>query len=496
VNTVKDLRQTLSEEVRRLQAPPGLETRVLQQALRSSAADVPAHRAGRQGAVRSFLSEPVAAPRLMGLVAVLLAAAIVISLVFAAQALHQTRSVPVKHAPIHGVATSKPIPVNPPTAMGCPPQAEPSDQCTTTALTLVSPNVIWAIVDSLAARPGETQGPSNIYRTDDGGQHWQAQASWDNPAACCPAEHMTVSPDGREALFVTPWGPLGSSVFHTADAGAHWTSYGIPATTQPTGLQTYFLNPREGWLVSKDPGSSADDLFHTTDSGANWFLLARVAAATNFDILHGQLVFQRSLGGWFVPDYSGIPLIARTVFRTVDGGLTWRPITLGALSVATRENKPGQYLPIHAAILDIKFFNDRQGVIELRNVDIPDPTYVYTTSDAGTTWSAPELIPSAVAIDFIDTKHWFDARWTTDAGLTQGILSRTDDGGRSWQGISSVLNGVALYGPAFHSIEFSDLSYGLAWVGCPAIAIGTVDGGAHWEPLHLPVKQQANGSCV
>jgi photosystem II stability/assembly factor-like uncharacterized protein len=509
VNTVEDLRQALSDEVRRLQPPAGLEARVLQQAVRGSGVVDLTPRAGRGGAFRSWEAKSVEAPRPMALVAVLLAVAIVVSLLFAAQALHQTRPVPVKRAPIHGVATSKPIPVNPPTSVGCPAHAQPSDQCTITALTFVSPNVIWATVESVAPRPGETPGPLNIYRTDDGGQHWRGQASWDNPGSSPAssmsdsswgtAEPMTVSSDGREALFVTPWGSLGSSVFHTNDAGAPWASFGFPLSAQPTqlcrnnvcdqgegpGLQTYFLNPREGWLVSKDPTGSADDLFHTTDSGATWTLFAHVATATNFDLLHGQLVFQSSLGGWFVPDYYGNPLIARTVFRTVDGGLTWRPITLGAVSVTTHENKPGEFVLIHEAIVDIEFFNSREGVIELQNASSPgaaapgtDPTYVYTTSDGGTTWSASELIPTA--IDFIDANHWF--AW----GLVPGHLSRTDDGGRSWQDINSVLDGGPIYAPS--SFEFVDLSHGIAFDFC--LAISTVDGGLHWEPLNLPAFNQ------
>lgn len=100
MNTVKDLRHALSEEVKRLQPPAGLETRVLQLALRPSAAVVPAHRAGRGGAVRSWKSKSTEAPRLMALVAALLVVAIVLSLVFAARALHLISTVPADHRPV------------------------------------------------------------------------------------------------------------------------------------------------------------------------------------------------------------------------------------------------------------------------------------------------------------------------------------------------------------------------------------------------------------
>src|SRR5205807_9210184 len=82
VNTIHDLRDVLSEDARRLQAPAGLEARVLERALRSStAADAP--NARRLGSLRSS----VEAPRLAALVAVVIALAIVLSLVFTAQVL-------------------------------------------------------------------------------------------------------------------------------------------------------------------------------------------------------------------------------------------------------------------------------------------------------------------------------------------------------------------------------------------------------------------------
>jgi hypothetical protein len=100
VNTVQDLRQALSEEVKRLQPPAGLEARVLQQALRSSAAVAAAHRADRRGAFRSSDSKSIEAPRLIALVAALLAVAIVISLVLAARALHLISVAPASHGPV------------------------------------------------------------------------------------------------------------------------------------------------------------------------------------------------------------------------------------------------------------------------------------------------------------------------------------------------------------------------------------------------------------
>ena len=99
MNTVTDLRKVLSEEMNRLQPPDGLEARVFQGALRSSAAVDRTRHARRRGVIRPRLSEPVAAPRLMALIAALLAVLIVVSLVLAARALYSKSIVPVRPGP-------------------------------------------------------------------------------------------------------------------------------------------------------------------------------------------------------------------------------------------------------------------------------------------------------------------------------------------------------------------------------------------------------------
>lgn len=93
MNTVRDIRLVLAEEVRRLQAPAGLEARVLQEALHSSTSVAPAKRVERR-VFGSWDSRIVEMPPLMALVAVLLTVAIVVSLVFAARALKPLRPVP------------------------------------------------------------------------------------------------------------------------------------------------------------------------------------------------------------------------------------------------------------------------------------------------------------------------------------------------------------------------------------------------------------------
>lgn len=109
MNTINDLREVLSEDVRRLQPPAGLEARVLQQAMRSSPTVALKARARRRDVIRPWVSEPVPAPRLMTLVVALLALAIVATLLLGARSLHPKAPVP-SHPNPKALVPSDPIP--------------------------------------------------------------------------------------------------------------------------------------------------------------------------------------------------------------------------------------------------------------------------------------------------------------------------------------------------------------------------------------------------
>src|SRR5579864_9598651 len=115
---------------------------------------------------------------------------------------------------------------------------------------------------------------------------------------------MVSSADGKEALFVSADDPTRPTIFYTYDGGRRWTSFGVPRGVQvapcvylgcngPFGVQSYFLNTREGWIVGSEPTSMGAQLYHTTDSGAHWSLLARIDP-TKIDLMHGQLLFASS----------------------------------------------------------------------------------------------------------------------------------------------------------------------------------------------------------
>jgi len=466
------------------------------------------------------------APRFMVFTAALLAIATAATLVFAAQALHLTRLVPSTHpvitpspkTAIHsvtvnpgspgGVQIREPIPIKPLVIAPCAAQSSRYGCMSPSTPIFGSPNVGWITAGSAAP-----EGPTNLYRTDDGGKHWRAQLSWDYSEA----NEIKVSADGREVLIISGWGWQGAALLYSGDGGSNWTSQGFPLSAQqaaaiaaapaqthckgtilceqdpgyfPSG-QIYFLNPREGWVLSQEPTFGVADLFHTTDSGAHWALSARIDIKAQFNLdtatgwttpvpsgkgggvtvdheLHGQLAFRNSASGWFIPDFSLYPATSLFVFRTLDGGASWKVQSI---------EDPRGINSSNAAVAGVKFFNDRQGVLEV-NGNLSGQNYVSTTSDGGTSWSHPNLVPTAGIlpdwVDFIDAQNW--VAWPSAGGLMV-----TSDGGGRWDVLAP---GLPAPGLERGQLDFVDLSHGWAYTGYGLF--GTTDGGAHWVMLTVP----------
>lgn len=426
----------------------------------------------------------------LALIAAVLAVAIIAALVLTGRAVHPPQPAPANFGP---APTAEPISIGPPDEL--PVCTSP---CPRNEPVFVSRSVGWI------------ERGNRLFRTDDGGASWRPMISWQNrlmPGPSYTSDQLEVSADGNEVLLVTAWGVSGIGLIHTADGGRTWNSLGFPAAAKRTGQTcaslgcdpvVVFLNPREGWVVSKEGDSKIGDVFRTVDSGAHWDLIAHFAVGGELDLLHGQLVLESSTTAVFVPAYSGSPAIDYRMFRTQDSGRTWQAIAL----LGPR----GLYAP-NAAIGPVKFFDGVNGIAELQflNPNGCCPTtygpagdqgvfYVYKTTDGGATWTAPLEIPSAYLQDFIDPEHWIEGYLITTTGVAnppRSPLLRTSDGGVHWETVASSIAGL----PAGSFVRvnpyvFQDSLDGSAWLDCSSVMIRTFDGGSTWVALVPPAGGQ------
>jgi len=409
---------------------------------------------------------------LLGLVAALIAFAIVISLMLAGQALRSRSSVP---------AHTGPAPWAGPTAITtelCQSQCEVATQsalqpkpasirrcgtsttigCAVQPPFFATPSLGW-ITDGIAG----PDGPAFLYRTDDAGQHWRPVLSWDGPGA----QQIRSSVDGSEALVITGWNSMGAATaFHTTDSGLHWTARGLPLGIDSDLV--YFLNPREGWILR----TSSLDLLHTTDAGSHWTRIARLVGM----VRGGTLLFSTSS--------DGVYLQGRSLYTTHDGGAKW--------GVQTPPRPTGVPPSAYVARSTVKFFNSQEGLLELdycTAVGCPSPSdYVYTTSDAGTDWTTPLRLPvsegSRNIFIFIDPDHWI--------GMSGGIFNahsviHTADAGQHWTVLLSPPANSNMVEGQWDMVEYPDFIDPLhGWSLNEPFLFLTSDGGITWVRQVLP----------
>jgi photosystem II stability/assembly factor-like uncharacterized protein len=385
-----------------------------------------------------------------GMVAVALAGALVVTLVYGGRiarerplpAAHGTAPLPAGVTPISGQA--------------------------------VRPFLTSAAGGWVAERTG---GRTTVYRSSDGGTTWTGRFAYDGEL---PTQ-VLVDPSG--AGIVVAGQPVSGAadllLFQSADGGASWRQLTAPAVAQAWGVP-YFIDASRGWvLASLGPGSA--EILSTRDGGGTWSAGPHFNDRANFPGLSSV-----RLRIVWTADGRGIALLPAAgsaqlhVVITDDGGATWR----ASFPAAPRD------VDVNAgnALLDASLLPDGRGALFLQGVKAPPggvpALFGYVTGDAGRTWSQPVRLDGQApagqprAVYALDEAHWW-------ASVGSGAdLLVTTDGGRTVHRRSGVLP----TGYTFRSLGFSssDQGWAVAGSGGRLALFVTGDGGASWRPLRPP----------
>jgi photosystem II stability/assembly factor-like uncharacterized protein len=396
--------------------------------------------------------------------------------------LHQPNPAPVKHSP---------TPSLPPA---------PGSAVFVSNTFFVSRQVGW--IESQGPPAGISPAAPTIYKTTDGGQHWQAQLQFVGGNAL---QQMLFQ--GNDGLLV---GYDGNPMYRTTDGGAHWLRVSLPQVALGEGggaEPIWFNNPDEGWFYGDLPqtyyeglcgtlGCSFAAIFHTVDGGAHWTQLSRFKPTDAFPngSGHAQLRFRDALNGWLITD------LGPQMYVTHDGGKSWATVDVKLPPIGPNEQ---------AAIAEPpRFFNSQQGLVVVRSAiqsnlfcltacqqpGAPRSTlYLYSTDDGGDHWAGPVELPTTGSagfnaaygftdLFFLDANHYL-----TVAGQT---VATTADGGKHW----TIHTHVVLPSVFLSRPDFSSATQGWA-VGTsqpsaqalPETALyRTTDGGAHWSLVITP----------
>src|SRR5690348_3579115 len=201
------------------------------------------------------------------------------------------------------------------------------DQTGRIARILVNPsdaNTVFVCAEGRLTGPQQERG---VYRTTDGGQHWDRVLFVDEKTGC---SGLTMDPEDSRTLFAGMWqvelrtwgefsGGAGSGVYVSRDGGSKWTrieAHGLPKS--PLGKIDVAVAPTDSNRVyaliqTKNQGS----VWRSDDGGENWRVVN----------------YQRALigrAGYYIriavsPENENEVLIANSgFFRSLDGGETFQ----------------------------------------------------------------------------------------------------------------------------------------------------------------------------
>jgi photosystem II stability/assembly factor-like uncharacterized protein len=216
-------------------------------------------------------------------------------------------------------------------------------------------------------------------------------------------------PSEKDGWACGRWG----TILHTADGGQSWTRQA--SGTDYTLTSISFVDSRQGWAVG-----DAGTILHTSDGGANWEK-------------QKSPIILFLMGVYFVDPQKGWAVGERTnILFTTDGGKTWKV-----------QFKDEDYI-----LKSVAFANDRDGWA------VGEYGLIYHTGDGGATWTKQaggfgfsEETGDLLTGNILFNVAAVDPRTAWAVGI-DGYVTKTVDGGKTWQVVEKGVPKIHLFGIA------------------------------------------------
>jgi photosystem II stability/assembly factor-like uncharacterized protein len=334
------------------------------------------------------------------------------------------------------------------------------------------------VMDNVAVDPDAPDtvyatGIGRLYRSADGGRHWQQPPVVD-------AHSIAVGTGGR----VYVGGYLSSK---SSDGGSTWNA--IDALHE-RGVYAMAVDPAQPQVVYAlaDAGSGPLQLLTSSDGAATFAPCCGLLPETAF--VPPRLAVDPVAPGTL---YALIP--SRGVFKSVDGE-DWLPTGDGlprGCGIAYRigsETAPVE----HDCLLSLVV--DPHGTLYVGT----DGHGIYRSTDEGDTWSAlggalAERAVSAIAVAASDTHRLFagitavhDPSTGETIDAPGGAVFRSNDGGAFWSDVSDGLSRASANGLAINPEDADQVNVATGGVG----VVFSRDGGATWRHA----GEGLNASCL
>lgn len=330
----------------------------------------------------------------------------------------------------------------------------------------------WAVAKQQDTRPGSPSGA--LLRTTNGGTQWtDVTPTYMTYGLKQNRFHLDAT---NVDVFTSRFAWVGS--FRTVDGGRSWE-----LTTAPLIRSIYFINARDGWLLSFEGANSATvetHVYRSANRGETWRKVASASVASSDelpDIVGGdpRITFLNATTGWITQSHPRYLSEWSYLYATRDGGRTWSHRKLPL---------PPQRAPSWTGMMAPRFFTKRDGILPVFYADndrlshraIVPFVLIYATRDGGKTWkyTTPISVTQWGALSFADINHG----WLADGN----VLYTTSDGGRQWKAIRH---------RAFTDVNQLDfISPRLGWAvrRTRPFLTKTLDGGRTWSPVVYIIK--------
>jgi photosystem II stability/assembly factor-like uncharacterized protein len=257
------------------------------------------------------------------------------------------------------------------------------------------------------------------------------RAGWSTVTAIVPQEPETFY-----------FGAAGGGVWKSTDAGATWDSIfddGPPSigamAVAPSDPKTVYVGT--GQVTSRYDGAAGEGVFKSKDAGASWTPIGleatRHIGAILVDPRNADVVLVAAMGHAFGPNPE------RGVYRTEDGGATWRQ------TLFVSENTGAVDLACDPAAPDVVFASvwqvrDRPWLNYFASTDGKE-SGLYRSKDGGRTWTRlagsgwPVAKLSRIGLA---ASHLGDSTrvYAAVASDEAGGLYRSDDAGATWKRVN------------------------------------------------------------
>jgi photosystem II stability/assembly factor-like uncharacterized protein len=269
-------------------------------------------------------------------------------------------------------------------------------------------------------------GEGTLAITDDGGRTWRVTERLGRAIT-----HLT-SIGGTRVVWATAsrcdyfLDDCARRLLRSSDGGATWR-FANDALINPV-----FASRTVGFAATGDvrDGSAHGSIAVTHDGGATW--ARRPGPCRGWQNMPVGFSFPSPTTGWLLcgsTDPGAGFFQFKAVYRTLDAGNTWIPMTR-----SSPNGSIGQALPPNGAALGIRMFEGGTGYVWAGG---GDNSYLMTTIDGGATWRAvwdgidgggSEL----ASVSWLDPINAYAIRWRSSFGFD---LVVSNDAGKSWSAL-------------------------------------------------------------